>query len=164
MAPPHCCKVEVEVMGSKPPCVKLTNKNINCVKISSALKNNIQPYLTKNLLQHLSYMLILLSNLVNEEEMVGKFCLSQTSWGLKCPPNLIELSIWSVTFFFIWSVWPLNFQTGKYDPSIREQIDSFHKPYIYKIQFHWNRKAYIIYGMHTRIKPSCANFKGPIST
>lgn len=79
MAPPHYCKVEVEVMGSKPPGVKLTNKNINCVKISSALKNNIQPYVTKNLLQHLSYMLILLSNLVNEEEMVGKFCLSQIS-------------------------------------------------------------------------------------
>lgn len=59
-------------MGSKPPGVKLTNKNINCVKISSALKNDIQPYMTKNLLQHLSYMLILLSNLVNEEEMVGK--------------------------------------------------------------------------------------------
>ena len=69
-------------MGSKPPGVKLTNKNINCVKISSALKNDIQPYMTKNLLnllQHLSYMLILLSNLVNEEEMVGKFCLSQIS-------------------------------------------------------------------------------------
>ena len=48
MAPPHCCKVEVEVMGSKPPGVKLTNKNINCVKISSALKNNIQPYVTKS--------------------------------------------------------------------------------------------------------------------
>ena len=66
-------------MGSKPPGVKLTNKNINNVKIASALKIDIQPYVTKNLLQRLSYMLILLSNLVNEEEMVGKFCLSQIS-------------------------------------------------------------------------------------
>lgn len=45
--PPRCCKVEVEVLGSKPLGVKLTDKNINCVKIFNALKIDIQPYIQK---------------------------------------------------------------------------------------------------------------------
>ena len=107
-----------------------------------------------------SIRVILLSNLVNEEEMMGKFCLSQLFSSLqclqsfltkKCLQSLIDLSIWSLTYFYFFHLVP-KFQMGQCGPSIREQIDSLHNLFLIPNKIHWNRKAKL--GMYTRIKPS----------